>query len=273
MNLTSFTSLSWAYQLHYYICFRTHRRRTVLNSSLFDIVNEICNRHDLHLLDYETYPDQLRCLISLQPDQGVAKAIQTLKTNASREWNILIDASPPLWANGYLARSVGSVRIGPVRNYLEQQSTHHGYDQRWRPPVYRYRAEQMVSLTSPHAFYDLRHHLVLATSQRKGIFSSDAGHALVDYWLRVAAKRDFAIDQITVVPDHVHSIVRIKPTLSIEACALLLMNNGQHFIGEHFPEFLIQAGVNQLWQPSAYAGTCGEYTSALIKNWLNSSGK
>ena len=27
MYLTPFTSLAWAYQLHYYLCFRTHCRR------------------------------------------------------------------------------------------------------------------------------------------------------------------------------------------------------------------------------------------------------
>jgi hypothetical protein len=63
--------------------------------------------------------------------------------------------------------------------------------------------------------------------------------------------------------------LRLLPP-SIEECALLLMNNGQHFVGKVYPQVLIEAGINQLWQPSAYAGTCGEYTSGLIQNWLNS---
>jgi REP element-mobilizing transposase RayT len=111
---------------------------------------------------------------------------------------------------------------------------------------------------------------VLATCQRKGIFSSIAGKALSDYWLRVASKRGFAIDQISVVPDHIHLIVRIVPSMSIEECALLLMNNGQHFIGRNYPQLLVEAGIDQLWQSSAYAGTCGEYTTGLIQKWLNS---
>jgi putative transposase len=273
MNLTYFTSLSWAYQLHYYLCFRTHRRRQVfLNQQpLIDIVSEICARHDLHLLDCESYPDQFRCLVSLKPDLCVAKCIQTLKTNASREWNLRMQTSPPLWARGYFARSVGRVRLQAVRTYIEEQSTHHGYDGRLLPPVYGYRAESPLVLASPRAVFDLSHHLVLATRYRNGIFDSSMGQALVEYWLRVARKHAFAIDQVTVVPDHIHSIVRIKPSMGIEDCALLLMNNGQHFIEKGYPEVLIQAGIDQLWQPSAYVGTCGEFTSALIKSWLNSS--
>ena len=86
----------------------------------------------------------------------------------------------------------------------------------------------------------------------------------------MAEKHAFAIDQVTVVPDHIHSIVRVKPSMSIEDCTLLLMNNGQHFMAQHYGELLVAVGLDQLWQPSAYAGTCGEFTSALIKAWLNS---
>ena len=65
-------------------------------------------------------------------------------------------------------------------------------------------------------------------------------------------------------------IVRIVPKMSIEEVALSLMNNGQHFIGTRYPEVLIENGMTQLWDRSAYAGTTGEITTALIKKWLAS---
>jgi hypothetical protein len=40
-------------------------------------------------------------------------------------------------------------------------------------------------------------------------------------------------------------------------------------MGRDYAEVLVESGMNQLWQPSAYVGTCGEFTSALIKAWLN----
>ena len=41
-------------------------------------------------------------------------------------------------------------------------------------------------------------------------------------------------------------------------------------LGEMLGEYwLIEAGVDQLWQASAYAGTRGECTTALIKHWLS----
>lgn len=125
-------------------------------------------------------------------------------------------------------------------------------------------------MSAQHAAFELSHHLVFSTQHRKGIFGANIGQALTEYWLGVAAKRDFALDQISIVPDHIHLIVRIVPKMSIEQVALLLMNNGQHFIGTRYPELLVQLGMTLLWNPSAYAGTCGEITTGLIMKWLQS---
>lgn len=267
MFLTPFTSLTWAYQLHYYLCFRTHRRRQYLSDScdhLTDIFKEICALHDYHRLELSLEPAQILCLLSLQPSHTIAKAMQIIKSNTSRE----ITIAKPVWARGYRARSVGRMRISAVRHYLEHQSEHHGYHTRLLPAVYRYRTCEPVKLAAAHCSFELSHHLVLSTRKRKGVFTSDLGKCLSEYWLRVAAARRFAIDQISVVPEHVHMVVRIVPSMSIEECALLLMNNGQHFVGKNYPQVLVNVGLDQLWESSAYAGTCGDFTTAFTKAWL-----
>lgn len=274
MLLTPLTEISWAYQLHYYLCFRTHRRQKVFaakteSDALRTVVSDICNRHDYHLLESQTYADQFRCLLSLQPDQCVSQVIQTIKSNSSRECGLQLRLTPPLWARGFLARSTGRMRIDAVRQYLEQQAEHHGYASRLLPPVYRYQASSPVILQAAHAVFDLSHHLVFATYRRKGVFTSNLGKELSEYWIKVASKRGFAIDQISVLPDHTHLLIRNVPKMSIETCALMLLNNAQHFVGQRFPNMLIDAGLDQLWQPSAYAGTCGQVSTALMKAWLS----
>ena len=76
------------------------------------------------------------------------------------------------------------------------------------------------------------------------------------------------MNQLSIVPDHAHLIVRIVPKMSIEEVALSLLNNGQYFIGKNHPELLVESGIDRLWNSSAYAGTCGEITTALIMKWL-----
>jgi REP-associated tyrosine transposase len=126
-----------------------------------------------------------------------------------------------------------------------------------------------VVLTAAHSSFELTHHLVFATRYRVGVFDSALGEALSKYWLGVAGKGGFALDRISVVPDHIHLLVRIVPKMSIEECALSLLNNGQYFVDEHAPHVLVEAGIEGLWNASAYAGTCGQVTTALLKKFLS----
>jgi putative transposase len=266
-------NLHWAFQLHYLLCFRSNRRRTLFAGNgrlalLSDWLTEICGRHDYHLLEAEAHTDHLRCLLSLRPNHVISNVIQTVKTNLSRESCVAFALTPPVWERGYLARTVGRVRIGAVRKYLDGQAEHHGYASRLLPPVFRYIARERVSLQAVHAAFDLNYHLVFATRYRRAIFGSRIGSELGAYWLRVAEKRGFAIDRMSFVPDHVHLMVRTVPKISIEDCALALMNNAQHWMAQRFAAVLVKEKVDQLWQSSAYAGTCGEVTTALMKWFL-----
>ena len=90
----------------------------------------------------------------------------------------------------------------------------------------------------------------------------------MDYLLKVAGKRGFALDEASVLPDHVHLLVRLAPKTSIEECALSLMYNSQHWMGKHHKRALMNAEIDRVWQPSAYAGTCGKVTTAMVKAFL-----
>jgi putative transposase len=273
MRLEPLANLHWAFQLHYLLCFRTNRRRTLFAGNkqmalLSDWLGEICGRHDYHLLEAEPHTDHLRCLLSLRPNHVISNVIQTVKTNLSRESCVALALTAPVWERGYLARTVGRARIDAVRKYLDGQAEHHGYSSRLRPPVFRYVARDPVSLKAAHAAFELNYHLVFATRYRRAMFDSRIGGELGAYWVRVAEKRGFAIDRMSVLPDHVHLIVRTPAKMSLQGCALSLMNNAQQWMAKRFPDALVKEKVDQLWQSSAYAGTCGEVTTALMKWFL-----
>lgn len=273
MQLEPMANLHWAFQLHYLLCFRTNRRRASFAGDrrialLSDLLTEICGRHDYHLLEAEPHTNHLRCLLSLRPNHVISNVIQTVKTNLSRESCVALPLTAPVWERGYLARTVGRARIGAVKQYIDSQAEHHGYATRARPPVFRYVAREPVPLKAAHAAFDLNYHLVFATRYRRALFDSRIGGELAAYWLRVAEKRGFAIDRMSILPDHVHLMVRTVPKMSIEASAIALMNNAQHWMAQRFAPVLVKEKVDQLWQSSAYAGTCGEVTTALMKWFL-----
>ena len=84
------------------------------------------------------------------------------------------------------------------------------------------------------------------------------------------------IDTLNEICDrHNYNVLRLKtylrtiPRMSIEECALSLLNNGQYFVSKHEPKAIVRAGIDGLWQPSAYAGTTGKVTTALLKEFLS----
>ena len=272
MYLTPYTALQWAYQLHYHICFRTHRRRQLFAANanyLVDALRQLYGLHHYHDLELKVRPTDVQLLLSLRPEHAISNVLKKLKGGSSTILCNELGIVPPMWARGYLARTTGKVRLGAVRHYLDEQSQHHGYASRVLPPVFRFRNNKPTDLSVAHAVFDLKYHLVLATRFRRCIFDSRLGEALIHYWLKMAEQRDFALDQATILPDHSHMLVRTTPKMSIEECALLLMNNGQHFVGKYWPSRLIEEGVDQVWQPSAYAGSCGELPTALLKKFLS----
>jgi len=131
MHLQPYTQLHWAYQLHYYVCFQVHRRRArfVNNEQsawLQGQLTQVCSEHNYHLLSLRVFPDHIRCLISLRPNQAIATVMQKTKSVVAREYNLKFSATAPLWAGAYLALSVGRVLTERVKAYLDEQPRHHG---------------------------------------------------------------------------------------------------------------------------------------------------
>jgi putative transposase len=270
MFLTPYTHLEWAYQLHYHLCFRTHRRRVFGATDLLsDVLTRIYELHDYHGLEIKLRPTDVQLLLSLKPEHAISDVLKKIKGESSNFLCRQLEIAPPLWARGYLARTSGKVRLAAAQSYLDNQTSHHGYDSRPLSPVFRFQNPIPTQLSMAHAVFDLKYHLVLSTTFRECVFDSALGEALVNEWLKVAAMREFALDRASVLPDHTHLIVRATPKMSIAECTLLLMNNGQDFVGTHWPSRLIEAGINQLWQPSAYAGSCGDLPTALLKKFLS----
>ena len=79
-----FTHLEPAYQLHYYLCFKTHYLREALvdpeERSLITLaLGSVCEKEGYHLLEGNVESTYVRLLLSLRPDQSVAQAVQRLK--------------------------------------------------------------------------------------------------------------------------------------------------------------------------------------------------
>ena len=138
----------------------------------------------------------------------------------------------------------------------------------------KYRNPEFTSpaFSLPHSVCVLNYHLVLATQSRKALFDETIAPGLFDYIVAIGKKHQFAVDRIGLLPDHLHLTIEAVPQVSAEDCVRALMNNTRYWMEQKYYGVLKETRAWDVWQPSYYAGTVGEYTTAQVKKFLVTGG-
>jgi putative transposase len=272
-----YIDLPTAYRLHFHFRFQTKNKQPLFRQTHFEairaLLEEICNHHQYHLLDARPEPHQLRCLLSLRPNQAPSKVMQTIKANLSRELSrtlIEFESISDLWQRGFFAETVGKIDRRAVERYVETQDAHHGYASRHWSPVVKFKAsaEEHGRFHSLHTWGRLYYHVVLATQYRREWFDRTAGERLVGYFRKVADRKGYLLWRASVLPDHVHLLLRLPPQMSIGEVVENLMNNSYYFLTPEISVEIKDLSLFEVWQPSYYAGTIGGPTTAQVKSFL-----
>jgi len=283
MRSPPFNTLDAAYQLHFYLYFKTHYLKPLFATTdehalIGNVLTDVCAREQYHLLETEITHDHLRFLLSLKPEQTISQAVKMLKGNLSRQFGRAFpdqlkrhQTQTPL-AKGYFARSSGKVNLDLARKYIDAQTNHHGYKGAWTKALkYRNPAFKSPAFQLPHSVCMLDYHLVFVTKSRTSVFDETIAPRLFQYVMAVGRKHGFVVDRISLLPDHIHLIIEAIPSVSANDCALALLNNTQQWMEKNFWGVLKETAAPDVWQPSFYAGTVGEYSTAQVKRFLGGS--
>ncbi len=266
--------LHFAWCNRIYFRTRTHRRTTIGSLAALS-TNELADTlkpYDIHLLDFTSSEHELRGLLSLKASEATSTAISKTKGRISKWLSDHADdsASHKYLAAGYFAVTVGQADAAAVDQYLENQSEHHGYADRARPPVLvrsiSHPDEVVRKLQTDHAVTRLRYHLVFVVPKRLGVFYAEAGDEVTNRWLELEGP--FLIDKVSFLPDHVHIAVSLHPKISPAVVACELMTSSQEVMWEKFPSSVVNAGIERLWQASAYVGSFGDLSNKAISSYM-----
>jgi REP element-mobilizing transposase RayT len=274
-------TFAWCYRVYYR--WRTHRRKSnsILPKLTAETFGSLIQPYGIHLLELATDPIDMRALVSLTPQESVSVAASKMKGRASK-WlteQMPVESDRHL-ARGYFAITSGASAADEIEAYLERQGEHHGYADCSRPQVfvrtYEATPETESALQTDHAVTRLRFHIVLATWQRRGVFGQASGQAVSDRWRQLQTDLQLRFEKVSFLPDHVHLAVSLHPAVDPASVAVALMNASQEVLWNQFDRDVIQAGVERLWQPSAYVGSFGDLTSnaisAYVARWEREAG-
>lgn len=266
------------HEIHFAFCYRVYirwqtlRNRSCLPLTLLnsELLSSLAEPYHIRILDCTSDESAIATLVSLQPPETISGCASKLKGQASKFLRTGLHLEEPthLLSRGYFARTVGKSTREVVEQYLDSQGTHHGYSKRPLPPVfvetYGLSPQDQTRITAKHADVVANFHLVLSTRYRLGVFGSEQGRKVAVEWQIQQKDLGIAIRKVSFVPDHVHIAVRIHPAVSPADVVIGLMNSAQDCVQDR----LILAGLDRLWEPSAYVGSYGEFTSPQIRKYI-----
>ncbi len=266
------------HELRFAYCYRVYLRcRTYKLQSLTPLVsldrrtlNELLVPYDVRVLKSATDTTDLLALMSLQPIDSISAASSKLKGRVSKWLGQALTPLEPanLLSKGYFACTVGKSRRTAVERYLASQARHHGYDQRVMPPVfvkqYHLSPQDLARVSPKHAVVVADFHIVLATRYRKGVFGSRQSRDVATSWCDLQKTIPICIRKVSILPDHAHIAIRAHPSAAPANVVIELMNSAQGVMQNE----LVRAGIDRLWEPSAYIGSYGDLSSSEIRQYI-----
>jgi len=119
--------LEWCTKYRYKM-FRKIKYKNLLTAC----IRRSASRHNIKIMELDVQPEHIHCVVEVSFSMSVSKTLQLLKGGSSKlffEFHEKARLRYPrghLWSRGKFASSVGFVQLDVVKNYVRNQSEHHG---------------------------------------------------------------------------------------------------------------------------------------------------
>ena len=118
--------------------------------------------------------------------------------------------------------------------------------------------------------YNTNYHIIWVTKYRRPCFTTpELTEEMKDILLHVASLSDVNIQEMEVMPDHIHILCSFKPKYSITDIVKNLKGSSARLFLANHPEIRkSQFWGNKLWSNSYYAGTVGKMSKETVKQYI-----
>lgn len=121
-----------------------------------------------------------------------------------------------------------------------------------------------------NSVFQIGYHLVWCVKYRKQILTGQLADDLKELLLQIAQENDITIEQMEVMPDHVHLFVTATPNHLIASMIKAFKGVSARFLFKKHPELKKQLWGGHLWNPSYYVGTVGHISEETVKKYIES---
>ncbi len=118
--------------------------------------------------------------------------------------------------------------------------------------------------------YNIHYHLIWVTKYRRLCFVNEAlVQEMKDILTNIAAGADIVIEEMEVMPEHVHLLVSFKPKYSVTDVVKNLKGSSARIFFDRHPEIKNHSfWRGKLWSPSYYVGTLGNMSKETVRKYI-----
>lgn len=116
--------------------------------------------------------------------------------------------------------------------------------------------------------YNVNYHIVWSVKYRKAVLKGGIDEALKEMFKQIAAYKDFTIQAIEVMPDHVNIFASSHPKLAPSYIVKMLKGISGRWLLMRYPELKQQLCKGSLWNSSFYIETIGSVSEEAVQMYI-----
>jgi len=127
----------------------------------------------------------------------------------------------------------------------------------------------MELVSGSHSIGQNMYHLEWCPKYRYNMFKQEENKKLCEEVLHEVAKRHkIEITELSVMPDHVHTVAIIPPTMSVSKALQILKGASSHELFKRKPHFRCRYPNGNLWSPGKFYRSIGDADAETVLQYV-----
>lgn len=121
--------------------------------------------------------------------------------------------------------------------------------------------------TNKSSVYNIGYHIIWCSKYRRNVLTGDIESRLKDLVIQKSNENGWSIDNIEIMPDHLHLFIKATPSDSISHIVSQLKGYTSSVLRNEFE--LLRTRLPTLWTRSFYVETIGHISESVIKKYID----
>ena len=120
--------------------------------------------------------------------------------------------------------------------------------------------------TTETTVYCCRYHIIFCPKYRRRVLLEPIAERFKQIVMSMQEEQNFYVLSMEVMPDHVHMLLDIDPTIGVNVVVARIKGKTAHILNREFPE--LTRKLPTLWTRSKFIATVGSVSLDVVKKYI-----